>query len=154
MHQNTMLTKATQGTPGRKKLFVIRPVMVNGAVTICLMNSTMNFNTSRITENSHPIRITMSLNRPVQKSQTARAPSHQERSRVVMKLMRFERKGTVYRESCVHQMMPSQSRSGKRRNRNFPAAIQGEEECKKKSRIALCIGNIHAIGIRRTLRIS
>jgi hypothetical protein len=51
-------------------------------------------------------------------------------------------------------MMPSQSRSGKRRNRNFPKAIQGEEECKKKSRIALCIGNIHAIGIRRILRIS
>ena len=71
-----------------------------------------------------------------------------------MKLMRFERKGTVYRESCVHQMMPSQSRSGKRRNTNFPVANQGEEECKKKSRIAFCIGNIQTIGIRRILMIS
>jgi hypothetical protein len=51
-------------------------------------------------------------------------------------------------------MMPSQSRRGKRRKRNFPAADQGEEECKKKSRIALCIGKIHAIGIKRILRIS
>jgi len=51
-------------------------------------------------------------------------------------------------------MMPSQRRRGKRRKRNFATANQGEEDCKKKSRIALCIGKIHAIGIRRILMIS
>jgi len=50
--------------------------------------------------------------------------------------------------------MATQRRSGKKRKRYFKKAIQPEEECRKKLRIACCIGTTHAMGINIILTIS